>query len=214
MRNCLVFDLDDTLYSEHEFVLSGFKAVDRYLLDNQGLSGFFGMACELFEAGERGTIFNQYDLISVYRTHEPQLTLYKDAVWAISHFSNTHRLGLITDGYYVAQKKKIQALDLVDKFESIVVSDEFGSEYWKPHKKPYIMTQEKFGTTGADCVYVGDNPQKDFISAKKLGWLTIQVMREDGEYKNASVSEDFRADLEVGSLFELRDVLNKACMVI
>jgi len=37
----VVFDMDDTLFSEREFVRSGFYAVDRFLLEEFDSSGFF-----------------------------------------------------------------------------------------------------------------------------------------------------------------------------
>lgn len=223
MRDCLVFDLDDTLFFEQQYVLSGFRAVDHYLCGNRQLSGFFDIASALYQSGERGTIFNQYleakglkhdknfifNLVNVYRSHEPQLTLFADAAWALSHFSKSHRLGLITDGYYITQKNKIKALGLADRFEAIVITDEWGSEYWKPHHRSYLVAQEKFGTAGADCIYVGDNPKKDFVTAKKMGWLTIQVNRKGGEYEQVAVDKEFQADFEIQSLYGLENLLNE-----
>ena len=121
MRSCLIFDLDDTLFPEKQYVFSGFREIDRYLTGRHQLTGFFDMARELFNSGERGTIFNQYldlkgieydkgfilKLVNIYRSHMPQITLFSDADWVLSHYSGTHKLGLITDGYYISQNNKI-----------------------------------------------------------------------------------------------------------
>jgi len=221
VRNCLIMDLDDTLFPEYEYVRSGFKAVDDYLVSNHGLVGFLEKANEIFESGERGDIFNQYldsmsinydekfiiTLVNIYRHHKPEISLYKDAVWVFSQFARTHRFGLITDGWSVTQKNKIAALGIKQKFNSIVITDELGPKYWKPHKKPYLLTQKKLNTTGCNCIYVGDNPKKDFVTPKKLGWLTVQVKRDRGEYKDLSVKQEYCANFEIASLFELESII-------
>jgi FMN phosphatase YigB (HAD superfamily) len=35
------------------------------------------------------------------------------------------------------------------------------------------------GFQGSKCVDVGDNPHKDFVTAKKLSLLTVQIPRQD-----------------------------------
>ena len=39
MASVIVFDLDDTLYLERDFVRSGFAAVDRWVSDRFAISG-------------------------------------------------------------------------------------------------------------------------------------------------------------------------------
>ena len=55
---CVVFDLDDTLYLERDYVRSGFFAVGRYLEERHDLQGFESAAWQEFEAGRRGDIFD------------------------------------------------------------------------------------------------------------------------------------------------------------
>ena len=58
MKDCLfVFDLDDTLYPERDFVRSGFLAVDEQVRARLGREGFLKTARARFERGERGKIF-------------------------------------------------------------------------------------------------------------------------------------------------------------
>src|SRR5438270_652065 len=85
----LVFDLDDTLFAESEFVRSGFRAAGAWLHQNRGRIGFAGEAERLFAAGHRGRIFDEaltqlgapvdptlvQQLVTVYREHTPHLTL-------------------------------------------------------------------------------------------------------------------------------------------
>ena len=85
----LVFDLDDTLYPEHEYVRSGFAAVDLWLKQNRDITGFSELANEQFNSGKRGNIFDIVldqlgcgnpaelvpALVKVYREHDPAIKL-------------------------------------------------------------------------------------------------------------------------------------------
>ncbi|MBI3416395.1 MAG: HAD family hydrolase [Verrucomicrobia bacterium] len=221
MIQAIVFDLDDTLYPEREFVVSGFQAVDDWLRREKAVTGFFEHAFAAYSAGRRGDIFDAalnrcgvtYDaadmqrLVQLYRTHPPRIQLHPDARWAIEHFRDTKKLGIITDGYLAAQKSKVHALGLSNDFAAIVYSDELGRQYWKPSLVPYRKFIEAVPCDPRECVYVGDNPRKDFLGANQLGWLSVQVCRPDGEYRGIEVESSYRPQMKISSLTELADVL-------
>src|SRR4029453_15926219 len=90
MRRVVVFDLDDTLFPEQQYVLSGFRAVDVWLTEAQGVTGFYKRAHALFLAGAQGHIFDLAlsalgrpgdkalinTLVQIYREHSPSVNLY------------------------------------------------------------------------------------------------------------------------------------------
>ena len=143
--------MDDTLYREKDYVLSGFKSVDKWVRENYKTSGFFELGTKLFLSGERQLLFNKtlkklnliYDeqtittMLEIYRSHKPEIQLLEDADWMISNLLDTVKIGLISDGYLVSQRKKVDALKLKDRFHSIILSDQFGREHWKPSSLPY-----------------------------------------------------------------------------
>jgi putative hydrolase of the HAD superfamily len=198
-RTVLVFDLDDTLYAEREFVLSGFAAVDQWLQDERGIVGFFPEATRLFAAGRRGRIFDEaleslgicapaelvLKLVAIYRGHKPRLTLFTDARWAIERFHGHFKLGLITDGYAETQRNKVAALEIGGLFDCIVYTDDLGRENWKPSPMAFRLMMNQLGVEGHECIYIGDNPVKDFLAPNELGWLTVMISREGGEYRHA-----------------------------
>jgi putative hydrolase of the HAD superfamily len=59
----------------------------------------------------------------------------------------------------------------------------------------------------ARYVYVADNEAKDFVAPNARGWLTVKVAREGGEYLRAAAPDGGKAQVEIGSLGELRGVL-------
>lgn len=220
----LVFDLDDTLYSEREFVLSGFAAVDAWLAQRHGLAGFGAEATRLFEAGTRGRIFDEAlrrlavdgagelvpHLVDVYRGHAPRISLLEEARWALQHFHGRLRLGLITDGHAATQRNKFAALGVSRYFAHVVFTDDLGRANWKPSPLPFRDVMDRLGCAGDECVYVGDNPVKDFVAPNALGWLTVQIRRGNGEYgtvDTGALAPCHRPHLTIQSLYELESLL-------
>ena len=218
----LVFDLDDTLFAEREFVVSGFLAVDRWLQEQRSVTGFAAEALRQFEAGRRGRIFDEVlstlgvpggtelvsSMIAIYRGHQPRLTLFPDAQWAFKNFQGRLKLGLITDGYAQTQRNKVAALAIAGFFDHLVFTDDLGRENWKPSPLPFQRMMELMGCEGESCIYVGDNPAKDFVAPNGLGWLTVQLQREGGEYEQgAGDTPGHRAQLMIRSLRDLGKIL-------
>lgn len=213
----IVFDLDDTLFPEHEFVYSGFRSVGQWMHHHYGISQFFEVCWTLFQQGQRGSIFNQaldqlqvpyqspliQTLIQIYRDHDPTITLHPDARWAIDHYRASHTLGLITNGALKTQQNKVKALGIESHFNPIIYCDFYGSTYWKPSPFPYQKLMEQIGFSGKDYLYIGDHPHKDFIAAKQLGWLTLRICRPDGQHTALTAPADQDAHHRITSLYDL-----------
>jgi putative hydrolase of the HAD superfamily len=185
-----VLDLDDTLYLERDYVRSGFTAVDRWLSQHLGLDYFFENAWALFKTGIRHNIFDLvlkqfkiFDaelvqtLVQIYRCHLPDITLLPDA----KDFLERHggeSLALISDGHSEAQWQKIRALEIEKYFSKIIVTDDNGKAFWKPHPWSYMSVQG--GMPSVCCIYISDNPLKDFDAPLKLGWSPSIRLRREG----------------------------------
>lgn len=222
MIKAVIFDMDDTLFAEKEYVLSGFSAVDQYLSE-KGVSGFYEKSSELFRIGHRGSIFNDVldyynikysksdimKLVEVYREHKPTIAMFDDAKWAISKLENKYKLGLITDGNLNTQQNKAKALRLEKKFDVLIFTDEFGREHWKPSEKPYLTVKKFFNVEHHELIYIGDNPIKDFITARKLGWKTVHIVREGSEYSEVECSAEYEADFKIITLTDLPNLIER-----
>ncbi|CAM4097443.1 haloacid dehalogenase [Bacillus manliponensis] len=213
----IVFDMDDTLYNEKDYVVSGLKAVDNWFVENHRQTGFYHTAIELFNQGERKFIFNKVleeldvlyeeclisSMIEHYRSHEPNITLSEEAEWVLDNLFPSVKVGLISDGYLVTQEQKVKALKLPERLHSIILTDQLGKEYWKPSRVPYEEMSKSLQVSSYQCVYIGDNLTKDFVTAKKLGWTTVHINRKDGIYYGSIVEEDHKAHYEISNLKEL-----------
>jgi len=225
MKAALVFDLDDTLYPERDFVRSGFRAVDRWLEERHGIRHFAPEAERVFAAGVRGRIFDEAlgalglaqpqiqilvpQMTAVYRAHRANLTLFPDARWALERFARSHRLGLITDGHARTQRNKVAALGIGGAFVAAMFTDDLGRGHWKPSAAPFQRMMAALEATADACIYVGDNPAKDFVAPNRLGWRTVRVVRAEGEHARVAGdgSDGHQAQHTVGSLHELEDIL-------
>jgi putative hydrolase of the HAD superfamily len=210
----LIFDLDDTLYPEQSYNFSGFAAVGKYVLHHHCVPDFANVCENLFRAGVRGDIFDRAaqsvgvtlpisDLVSAYREHMPRIELFEDAQWILDDVRGRHPMGLITDGYASVQRRKVAALGIADRFASLVYTDDFGRSAWKPSELPYRRTMANLEGLADRFVYVGDNPTKDFVTARALGWQTVMVDRPTQIHRPADVPPGHRADHRIESLREM-----------
>ena len=207
-----VLDLDDTLYLEVDYVRSGFQAVDSWFSEHYGSSGLFDIAWTLFQNGQRGKTFDRalsemgvkdYErwipcLVEVYRSHQPEIELAADAERFLACHSDDD-LALITDGAAKSQRAKIEALDLTNYIEKVIVTDEWRREYWKPHPRAYDQAQN--GRRPQDCVFIGDNPRKDFEVPLRRGWQKVYRIR-----RPRSLHEDLPTPAGVTEIFSLDEI--------
>ncbi|MCH4155591.1 MAG: HAD family hydrolase [Muribaculaceae bacterium] len=226
VKSVVVFDLDDTLYHEVDFVRSAFTHIDRLLVADYAIpfGTAFSVMAGAFAAGKNAfdalvphfaewnvTIENPIEwLLHEYRYHIPQLSLSVSTFNVLSDlYSAEFPLGIITDGRSITQRNKISALGLYEFVpnSNIFISEETG------HTKtdPYSFNQFT-ETYGGDYnyVYVGDNPAKDFFVANKLGWTTI-CLRDLGKNihpQNITVPNGYEAKRNIRSITALRGIVN------
>lgn len=213
----IVFDLDDTLYLECDYVESGLRAVGVWAGQQLGVPGLGGRMLEHFRAGGRGHLFDDAlteagiaprpdlvdRMIRVYRQHRPTIHLAEDAVRYLASPPPRTALALITDGYLDAQRRKIRALGLhMSGIELGVCTDRWGREDWKPSCRAFDHVQAFFGLPAGAFVYVADNPAKDFHAPRRLGWHSIRICRP-GRLHMGTVPCSEPADEEIDSLDRL-----------
>lgn len=197
-RCAIVFDLDDTLYPERDFVVSGFRAISAIVEREIGES-VFERLIELFDAGHCdpiGEVSRKFcpispwqALLDTHRYHFPGITLAPSVARLLTELkSHGHMLGLLTDGRSITQRNKIRALGLEAWLDEIVISEEFGSD--KPAARNYRHFEMRFDRK--NFVYVGDNPAKDFHTPNRRGWLTVGV-RDHGDHIHSQAA-NYQAD--------------------
>lgn len=183
----IVFDLDDTLYKEIDFLHSAYYEIAEMLKDSFGLPDIYNWMVGLYKRnkdvfGEITTHFHipitKRELLSIYRNHIPKITLSKEVEWTLEKLSDAYPLGLITDGRSVTQRNKIKALGLMrylKKEDHLIISEEYQSR--KPEERNYSYFQNLYPKSR--FMYVGDNVEKDFLAPNRLRWTTVCLL-DDG----------------------------------
>jgi putative hydrolase of the HAD superfamily len=216
----IVFDLDDTLYEELSFVRSGFRAVADYLAPIIGLNQndiFKGLQAEL--QLQREHVFDRFLLkyqlksqkliktcLSVYRKHEPSLTLFPEARACLIRLQK-YPLYIVTDGNQYVQRSKVRALGLQSLVRRCFFTYAHGLHRRKPSPYCFEKISDLERVPPSSIVYVADNPHKDFVGIKPLGFHTIRVL--SGPYAKDKVESDYEADIIIPNLQALNENLLK-----
>jgi putative hydrolase of the HAD superfamily len=222
-RRCVVFDLDDTLFLERDYVRSGFAAVGAWAQRRLGLRGFGERCWAGFVAGARGRTFDEAlaacgvgpapelvaELVDVYRQHRPSIELLADARACIDRLRRRGDvLAVVTDGPLESQQRKADALGASHWAEAVVLTAELGTGYGKPHRRAFSTVEELCGARGGACAYVADNPAKDFAGPKALGWRTVRLRRPLALH--AALPSAIDVDVELVDLWALAPWLDVA----
>ena len=206
-----VFDLDDTLFPERDYVRSCF----RWLAPRIGGGAAFDELWRLFERGERDPIgvvaggrgvgpVEKASLVAEMRAHSPSISLDEGAAALIGALRRAgRRFSIVTNGRSLTQRKKIAALGVEDA-ASIVISEEFGAA--KPEASLFRAVEGAH--PARRHLFAGDNPAIDFEGPNALGWMTVMLVRPDGVSRAPfSPSAPQRAGRSVASLAELSALL-------
>jgi len=213
-----VFDLDDTLYPELAYARSGLRAAGQHLSAEWNVPDAAEEMIALLESGCRHTIFDEFlprhdlaptlvpELVAVYRAHVPTISLDDSTRRVLAVLKDAGMLvAVLTDGPSQVQQNKVDALGLEALVDTVVLTDAGnGRDTWKPSPWGYQTLEQRFGA--ANYVYVGDNVEKDFVTARALGWHTIELRREDRMYSRREVEPEYEADQSVRDIADLLDL--------
>lgn len=212
MIRAVVFDLDDTLYPEISYAEDGFRKAAAILENLYGVKNAYQKIRTLFDEDRMG-VFDRLcsseslpekaveDAVDTYRKNQPEkLEFYPKTKDVLQYLrQNGFKTGVITDGRPFSQRAKIRALGAEAYFDAIIVTDEIGREYRKPHPRAFEEMARKLNVRTEEMMYVGDNPQKDFAVKEYLSLKTVQIrtggLYQDAEYRNDIVPDEIVADI-------------------
>jgi len=215
----IIFDLDDTLYNEESFFLSGIQNVAIFLSYkfklNKNLLNNYMM--NYFKKNGRNKIFNQtlkyfkiYTIknlnlcIQIYRYSNRKIYLNNDSKFILNFLKNKN-LYLVTDGNKNVQKMKIKLLNLNKYFKKIFITHNYGIHNSKPSIFCFKKICQLENTTFNNLVYIGDNPSKDFINLNKKKALTIRLL--NGMHKKTKAKKNYDAKIKIKSLNQILNYL-------
>ena len=175
----VVFDLDDTLYNELDYLKSAYKSI-AFFLEPEDWKLLYSKMFSLYRSNLNVFEFlaNAYNteigpLIEMYRNHYPDIQLFDgvlDVFEAIK--SRNGKIAIITDGRSYTQRAKLKSLGVLNYIDSIIISEEIGSE--KPYMENFKAIENSL--SGNVYYYIADNLKKDFITPNLLGWISVALI--------------------------------------
>jgi putative hydrolase of the HAD superfamily len=215
----LVLDLDDTLYLERDFVLSGLAAVAPMIGCMAGISSEIakGLLLERFLAYGRNQIFDTTllkvgveptaariaELVDGYRAHKPTIQLFDGVTELLASLRQHYKLGIVTDGLAAVQRRKVEALGIAGLVDIAVFTWEHGPG--KPEVGAYRLCAERLAVDPASMIIVGDRPDHDLVAARRLGVPAIRV--RTGRFTGECNPADCRILADVAHVTDAASIL-------
>ncbi|HEY8617246.1 HAD family hydrolase [Phenylobacterium sp.] len=219
MTRALLLDMDDTLYDERSYVLSGFRAVAaaiHELYPHAEPDAVFAHLVEGLDVQGRGKLFDGallqlrieatpelvQHLVGVYRDHTPEIALWPGVAETLAELRRDWKLAIVTDGLHLMQARKAQALGLADLVDTVLFCWEHDAP--KPDPRGYREALKRLGAEPADAVVVGDNPLHDMAAARAIGARSIRV--RTGRFAAVDPPR-FKADADAATFTDVPDAL-------
>lgn len=214
----VIFDLDNTLYDAKQYFSGAFKQISTYLSKKYDVSQdkIYNGLMELWKEKTSMYPYLFNDLLSTYEienelqnivkmfnSYDGEIVPYEDAISTIKTLKEKKcKLGIITNGDVIKQKRKITSLKFENLFDKIIYTKEIGCP--KPLPDSFNKALVELSSDPKESFYVGDNPLIDFEGAKKNGMITVRLLR--GEFQN--IPSDSSVDYEIQSLHDLIGIVN------
>ena len=204
MIRAVLFDLDDTLFDQRQWLDGAWRAVaTRAGAWGVDADQLLGALRDVATAGsDRGGIIDQAldrvgatgtsvpSLVDAFRGFAPtRLEPYPGVPAALEHLASRVPLGVVSDGDPGVQLAKLAALGVAPCFSTVVLSDQLGRAHRKPDPLPFRHALGALGVDADHAVFVGDRPAKDVAGPAALGMRAIRV--RTGEWR--ALPDDPRA---------------------
>jgi len=220
---CICIDLDDTLYNEIDYIISGYREISKYIEKNQKIKirnfpkkedvlNYKKTHLQRFLKKNQVRDISIKFLINILRNHKPKLSLSKKNLKKLilirKYFKN---LILITNGRKITQRNKIKSLNINKFFKKIFISGEIGVK--KPNKLIYKKIFNEF--PNANKVFIGDNLYIDLMTPIRLKEKTIIIKNKNNRIHK--LNENDKSFKKINLIYEqfheikINDIKNLFC---
>jgi putative hydrolase of the HAD superfamily len=196
------FDLDGTLYNQDEYELSAYRKIAKEVELQYALEkgSYYASLKNLYLNSEIEHTFDKamqrcvtsmpsnweetvkQTILPLYRSFAPQsLTLHSGIIETLKNLkSEGKRLFLATNGRVEMQNAKIDALDIREFFDLILISDSYVPPARKPDTRMFEEALVYFGIAADKALFIGDDLVRDRASENVgIVFVDIQIMKSD-----------------------------------
>jgi len=135
------------------------------------------------------------------RTFEPFPGVYG----MLERLRDKYPLALVSDAQRCFTEPEVEMMKLGWFFDHIFMSSDFG--FRKPDPRYFAMALKALNVKPEDSVYVGDNPYRDLLGARKAGMKMVLVRSSERSY------EDLLPDAYIEDVAELERILDELNMI-
>jgi putative hydrolase of the HAD superfamily len=200
--SAVIFDLDDTLIDRRRtFSLYCEYLIDNFLKNKISLNERENVLVLLKEMDKNGyesrdifykKIIDTWNLEYTVEDFEQdwieRFDKYSVSAYrlmdTLEYLNKKYKLAIITNGLSYMQNKKIDAVNIREYFEEIIISGDIGIR--KPEKEIFLLCCNRLKVEPSEAVYIGDNYEIDVRGASNAGlnaiWINTDKMDNDYEY--------------------------------
>lgn len=192
----VIFDLDNTLYDEHEYLIEVIKyfenehkvdmsnALLKLDKDIRQLSG--DILKNILDLAEAYNSVNHDNLFLSYQNCEADINISIQFKLLLAELKvQGIYSAILTNGVLAVQKNKVRCLQLESMVDQVFYARSEGAKYEKPHVNAFLKVADAFNVKTQDCVMIGDNINNDIQGALNAGMQAILF----GEYTKPKLTQ-------------------------
>jgi len=220
----IIFDLDDTLFDEADWIIVAMQAGAEALNLDPGrvlslsekfiaINGHAGNDIYnfvLLGCGQSDSARNIAAMANAIKRHRPpagSISLFPGVRETLIELGRHHKLALLLHGDAVMQRAKVSALGLdLLVAHHLYMSEMPGGPIRWPDPRPLQMLRLEFGLEPGEILFVGDNPFRDFLQPRRAGMQTCRVLT--GIYRDTAFpSPEHTSHYTITSAAQLLELL-------
>ena len=192
-KTTIFFDMDNTLIDR----MQAAQKTYRYILENSTIpfeeyDEVFNLMWSMDNNGEfpKADIFKEvalrynYDqnwinkMVDLWFDALPEFTIvFEKTVSTLNVLKSKYKIGMITNGSFKMQSRKIEVAGFAELFDCIVIAGKY--QMSKPQKELFLMACEQIGCQPQEAYFVGDSIKNDIQGSKDVGMTPIYIWRDD-----------------------------------
>lgn len=120
------------------------------------------------------------DMVKLWFKQLPEFTIVFDhTVSTLNLLKKHYKIGMITNGSYEMQSRKIEVAGFRDLFDVIIIAGQY--QMAKPQKEVFLMACEQMSCSATQAYFVGDSINNDIQGSMDVGMTPIYIWRDDSK---------------------------------